>query len=397
MFTKYHRLGSFLASLLLCAVGALWQEPAAAEDVPLRSEFAVPSDSEETLELEVGEQKVISSDRVKSYSEGTRGVIDIRLTKDNSQFVIVGLRPGRTTLLFLMLDGRERHINITVGDPQQSEKDGRVEAKDNIRLDFYFVQMSKSYGHQLGLAWPGQIPAPKVSLDYDLLTGTFGGASAVVSNVPLPHLDIAQTTGWARIMRQATVVTTNGEKAIFSGGGEVNVLVQSAVGTGVQKISFGSEVQMDPRYDSETGRIELHLQANIAELESDRGTGVPGRLTTNLDTVINLELGQSLVLAGLTARSKRRSKNGLPGLSQIPIVGFLFGTQQQSEEESENVVIIVPTVVDAVSMQDSRRVDEALASFGRYKGKLDEVDLVPAAQRSTPPRPSVPSKKGSEP
>lgn len=338
----------------------------------------------EELELEVGAQKVLSSDGIRSYSESIRGIVDVRLTKDNSQFVVVGLKPGTTTLLFIMLDGTELHIKLTVTDPNSRDGSRTVSARDNIRLDFYFVQVNKSYGHQLGFSWPGQIEGPKVLANYDILTGSFDGASAVISDVPLPNLDIAQATGWAKVMKQAAVVTANGEKASFSGGGEVNVLIQSAVGTGVQKISFGSLVDVAPVYDSESGRIELKLHADIAELESDRGTGVPGRTTTTLDTVVNLELGQSLVLAGLSSKTKRKSKRGLPGLSQIPILGFLFGSQSLQEEESENIVIIVPTVVDAVTMQDRRRIKDALTVYQEYTGDIEEVDFIPDAKQLEP-------------
>jgi pilus assembly protein CpaC len=148
---------------------------------------------------------------------------------------------------------------------------------------------------------------------------------------------------------------------------------------GVQKVTFGSEIQVEPRYDAKTGRVELRLDADNSELDSDRGTGIPGRVTSKLETVVNLELGQSLILGGLSARSERRTKSGLPGLSQIPILGLLFGTNTRSEEESENVVIIVPSVVDVVSMQARARLDEALAAFREYSGDLEEVDLVPAA------------------
>jgi pilus assembly protein CpaC len=228
--------------------------------------------------------------------------------------------------------------------------------------------------------WPSTIQAPNIEATFDLTTGTFGSASAIVSDQPLPHLDIAQASGWAKVMRQAAVVTANGEKAVFSGGGEVNVMVQSAVGTGIQKISFGSLIDVEPRYDSESGRMELKLHADISELESDRGTGVPGRSTTALDTLVNLDIGQSLILAGLSSKSKRRSKRGLPGLSQIPIIGFLFGTQNQAEEEVENIVIIVPTVVDAVTMQDRKRLSDALSTYKSYKGRIRDVDFVPDAK-----------------
>ncbi len=338
----------------------------------------------EDIELEVGEQRVLPTDNVRSYSEGQKGVIDVRLTKDASQFVVVALAEGNTTLLMLMMDGTERHYRIRVTDKNAPKRRGRgtgsIEARDNIRLDFYFVQLSKSYGHQIGIGFPGSV-APTFSAAYDVAGGQLESATAVISSQALPRLDMAQSSGWAKVQRQAAVVTANGEKASFAGGGEVNIAVQSALTSGVQKISFGSVIETEPNYDSKTGRIELRLHADISELDGDRGTGVPGRTTAELNTVVNLELGQSLILAGLSAKSERSSKAGFPVLSQIPIFGALFGSHGHSEEETENIVIIVPSVVDAVSMEDRRRLDDALRAYTDYSGDLDKVEFVPPAKR----------------
>lgn len=372
-----------VGSALFFAASAAWsQGPAAAN----RPTSAAPAPmQEEELALSVGEQRVIPTDKVRSYSEGAKGIVDVRLTKDSSQFIVVALRPGSTTLLLLMLDGTERHFRITVTDPSGPKRNGAagaVEARDNIRLDFYFVQVQRNYGHQLGLGFPGSV-APTLSAAYDFKAGSLDSATAVIQSQALPRLDIAQASGWAKVMRQAAVVTANGEKASFSGGGEVNVPIQSALTSGVQKIPFGSVVEVEPVYDSKSGRIELRLHADISELDSDRGTGIPGRITAQLDTIVNLELGQSLVLAGLTAKSERSSKTGLPGLSQIPIFGVFFGSHSHSEDESENVVLIVPSVVDSVSMQDRARLSDALRHYTEYSGDLDEVDFVPSAKAPT--------------
>jgi len=94
-----------------------------------------------------------------------------------------------------------------------------------------------------------------------------------------------------------------------------------------------------------------------------------------LDSLVNLELGQSLVIAGLTARSESESHDGLPGLSQIPIIGGLFGTHSDRSTRSENLIFIVPTVVDAVSLHAREQVGEALALFDEYDGDLDDTQL----------------------
>lgn len=372
-----------MVALLFCSSELLAQGPLG-NLRPVMTSLA-PTEAQ-AVDLQLGEQRVLSSDNVRSYSEGTKGVVDVRLTKDSSQFVIVALKPGATTLLFLMMDGTERHYRITVTDPnaQVSQRSplGRVELKDNIRLDFYFVQVSKNYRHQIGLGWPSSI-APTFSATVDLQQNSLESATAVVANQALPRLDMAQASGWAKLLRQAAVVAANGEKATFSGGGELNVMVQSALTTGVQKIPYGSVVDVEPNYDAKTGRIELRIHADISELDSDNGTGVPGRITSNLDTAVNLELGQSLILAGLAAKSERHSKSGLPVLSQIPILGALFGSHGSTSRETENIVLIVPSVVDAVTMQDRERVKQALQSYADFSGDLEQR-LVPEPPPAAP-------------
>jgi pilus assembly protein CpaC len=336
----------------------------------------------QSVTLMVGQQRVLSATGVRSYSEAVRGIVDVRLTKDATEFVLVALKPGSTSLLMLMQDGSERHYVITVTDPNarpDSSAGSDVPARENIRLDFYFVQLDKSFGYQIGVGWPESIAAPTFNATFDFVNGGLQSATAVIANQALPRLDMAQSKGWAKLMRQAAVVAANGEKATFSGGQEVNILVQTSIATGVQRIEAGSTIEVEPRYDAETGRLEVHLHADISELQADRGTGVPGRTKSALDTVVNIELGQAIILGGLTARSERSGKSGLPGLSGIPIFGALFGSHSHAEESMENIAIIVPSVVDATTARDRERIDYALARYLEYSGDLDDVDFLPEA------------------
>lgn len=386
MSAKHRRCAGLLWAFSLASFSRL--ALAQGQTVPTRANGG-PSRSVEfqNIELQLGEQHVLSSDNVRSYSEGTKGIVDVRLTKDASQFVIVALSPGTTTLLCLMMDNSERHYRFTVTDSNSREgqkiNEASVEPRDNIRLDFYFVQVSKKYRYQMGVNWPGSI-APRFNATYNLQAGGLDSATAVITDQALPGLDMAQVSGWAKVMRQAAVVTANGQKATFSGGGELNFPVQGTLTSSIHKIPYGSVIDVEPHYDAKTGRIELHLHADISELDTDNGTSIPGRITSNLDTEVNLELGQSLILGGLTSKSERRSKSGLPVLSQIPILGVFFGSHGHVEDESENIVLIVPSVVDAVSMQDRERVAAALKSYANFSGDLTEVDLLPTAKTTKP-------------
>jgi pilus assembly protein CpaC len=336
-------------------------------------------DDARTLSLEVGGQHVLSSEGVSSYSEGTVGVVDVRLTQDGSSFVLVGKKPGRTTLLLMLARGGQALYRIEVVDPFSAPAPSgalrSVEARDNVRLDFYFVQLSRESGARVGVQWPVSYGGGTLSAELDLLSGSFQQATAGVTEQALPRLDLAQSAGWAKVLRQASVITANGTEATFSGGGELNLPVQTSLGVGIRQLAFGSTVSVQPRYDRQSGRIELTLRAEVSDLASDRGSGIPGRTLSTLDSVVNLELGESLVIAGLTASSEAGNKTGLPVLSQIPILGVLFGTHSGQHEESENLIFIVPSVVDAVPADAREEVRRALVAARAFDGDLDEHRL----------------------
>ncbi len=331
------------------------------------------------LVLRVGEQKSLSARGVRSYSEGVGGIADVRVTRDQTRFVIVGKTVGATSLLLIYDDGSQVQHVIRVVDADASQGFG---GRENIRLDLYFVLIQDRYAHQIGLDWPGNIGSTITPSQAALeITGGSGiptqSAFQILPQTFLPSFDLAQARGWAKLYRQATLVTANGTEAVFTSGGEFNVQVQNNLTVDVQSIEFGTKVSVLPRYDSRTGRIELEITADVSDLDAERGPrGIPGRVTSHLQTLINLELGQSISLAGIRARSERRKKDGIPGLAMVPIVGALFGTHARELSDDESYMLVVPSVVEPVSLSQRNRVEEALRAYGSFEGGVGSHQLI---------------------
>ena len=333
----------------------------------------------ETIVLRVGEQRSLSAREVDSYSEGTPGIADIRVTRDQTRFVIVGKQEGTTSLLLIRRDGSQRQHRIRVLSEDASKGFG---TRENVRLDLYFVMIQERYGHQIGLDWPGTIGATDVPSTASL---AISGGSAVptqssfqvLSQTFMPSLDLAQAKGWAKVYRQAALVTANGTEAVFTSGGEFNVQVQNNLTVDVKPIEFGTTVSVLPKYDPRTGRIELEIRADVSHLDAERGVeGIPGRMTSHVETLVNLELGQSVSLAGVRAQSEKRVKKGLPGLSQVPFIGALFGTHSREHEQTQAYMFVVPSVVEPVALSQRNRVEESLRVYENFRGNEDDQFLI---------------------
>ncbi len=347
---------TYLRACLLGLIAMLLFQAAQAE---------ASSVKKEKLQLFVGDKWVISSKGVEQFAVATEGVVDMDIPPKATDFLVRALAPGSTTIVLFMSDGSQVKYAVTVNPMRVSER-------DNIRLDFYFVEFSRDMGRRVGIGWPGSVVATTtVGITQSIRPSAPATATASIASEVLPRLDLAQDSGWARVLREASVIVANGEKSTFEGGGELNFRVEGSNSSSIQQIQFGSRISVEPRYDSTTGRIDLKLDALISELTDVNAEGLPGRTFTNLSTLVNLELGQSVVLAGIHAKSTGRGSEGLPVLSQIPVLGYLFGSHTYRESESESLIFIVPSVIQAV---DSSRRDQVLAAqkaFRKFEGKVN--------------------------
>lgn len=386
------------------------------------------------VSMVVGENKTLPAADVASYSVGSQGVVDLKVTPDLSQFVLVGLRPGATTVLMLKKNGVEVTYAVTVfaRSPDAVEKEleqllagytglkirsvgtrffieggvsteadmkrvsliaslypGQVESlvvvgsvgvehTINVRIDFYFVQYDKSSSYGVGLAWPGRFGGGTLNGSYDLVSGS---ATATLSAAQaLPALDLAQTRGWAKVLKHSVVVTTSGSEATFESGGEQNFPVATGITSSIQAIKFGTNVTVLPRYDGSTKELEVKVNAHVSDLTAPSGTGsLPGRTTSTVSTFVHLKLGQSLVLSGIRSSAESHSVKGLPLLSQIPVLGALFGGHTNNQAEVEGAVFIVPSVVDSAPRRAHDIVETAMRQFEDFSGKLESVNTFPKA------------------
>lgn len=247
-----------------------------------------------------------------------------------------------------------------------------------VRMDVYFVQYDKNSSYGVGVGWPSTIGGDGVvqsEFNYDLLAGTSRTATVGLTNQPIPKLDIASRKGWAKVLKQATVITNNGVEANFHSGGEQLFTVNTGLTVGLQRVEFGADVTVLPRFNPKTKDLDVKLVTDISDLTAPiAGGSLPGRNTSKLTTNVSLKLGQSLVLSGIRTKSQTRNVTGLPILSDIPILGFLFGSTSNNELETEGAIFIVPSVVETVPAQAQEMVDTALAKFRDYHGKIDEVN-----------------------
>jgi pilus assembly protein CpaC len=177
--------------------------------------------------------------------------------------------------------------------------------------------------------------------------------------------------GVTRILAEPTVSAISGESAKLFVGGEIpipgpsNCTSSGCTGGGAIFQPYGVTLGFTPIVLAE-GRIELHLSTQVTEIDSQTaatvyGTLVPGLLTRQNETTVDLPSGGSIASAGLLSTISRQAINGLPGLLDLPVLGALFRSNDYQRQETELMIVVTPYIVKPVRPNEIAKPTDGFA------------------------------------
>jgi pilus assembly protein CpaC len=242
-----------------------------------------------------------------------------------------------------------------------------------IMLKVRFANVDRSMQRQLGANFAstafnqttaiGTGPSILSSLVGGLANATIGSAPNIVALRPDIHLlaeiQALESKSLLEMLAEPNLLTYSGTKASFTAGGEFPYLTpQPSAGGTIFSIEFkpyGILLTFLPRVTPQ-GTIHMQLSPEVSALDytntvTIQGTSVPGLTTRKVTTEVDLESGQSFVIAGLLDKQITDSFNKIPGLGDIPILGKLFQSKTITKNNSELLIIITPEIVRPIPSQ----------------------------------------------
>ena len=119
--------------------------------------------------------------------------------------------------------------------------------------------------------------------------------------------------------------------------------------TTAQYRQTGVDVTVLPTINAD-GVVLMTITQNISNAVpgSTGAGGNPDVFTRQLSTEIVAGSGQTVLLGGLISEDIAASKNGAPGISKIPGLGWLFKTEGNNSTRTELVMLITPRILDSV-------------------------------------------------
>jgi general secretion pathway protein D len=221
-------------------------------------------------------------------------------------------------------------------------------------------------------------------------------------------LEAAASRGDATIVSRPVVLAANNEAAEVLVGDQVPfVQLQRTLPTDngvrdqvVQYKDVGTQLNVRPTISAD-GYVMLEVLQELNDVNTATtisGLQAPVISTRSVRTRLLVNDGQTAVLGGLARRKRDQSRGGVPGLSRIPLVGWLFGGTSRNADDTELFIFLTPRVIRNDAEMDSATTDVRgnAPDVTRATRKLPSY-IAPPARKNPHPPPAPPSQPQPQP
>ena len=258
-------------------------------------------------------------------------------------------------------------------------------SKPEVMIEVYILEVVGTVRQFLGLR-PGLPSAINVSPNGPQ---DEGGSNAIRLNelgqlgrdsfsATIPSIQLGQlyTRVRGRVLQNPTLRASDGEEATFKVGTQ-QPIAQGSFSTGIgggtgfgggafttfSTVDVGVTLNITPQVLLNRD-ISLNIDValkTISGFETLDGNRYPILANREINHDIRLREGESSVVGGIIQRSDSVTVDGIPGLSKIPLLRYLFSTQDNNTSDNEIIVVITPRIV---RLPDILERDTSLALLG---------------------------------
>lgn len=224
-----------------------------------------------------------------------------------------------------------------------------------VEINARLVDIDTKATRELGINWAiGNVAVPGANIN---------GALDVVNSVqnPVADMRVGTVQDWGSLMMQVqalendqkahlisnpVITTTDNREASILVGQKIPLIVADEAGNAITQLTtIGILLKVTPHINSEN-RITLDVHNEVSDLSS-QATVQGGVIinTSESDTRVLVENGETAIIAGLIRKIDSRLDSGIPVLMDIPVLGALFRHSSDVSVSRELVIFVTPTII----------------------------------------------------
>ena len=311
-----------------------------------------------------------------STSGETTGALPPPVGVEDRSSLMGGTGRGSSTSTKIVADEKNNALIVRARPAEYRKIEAALKKLDilpqQVLIEATIAEVTLNDNLQYGLQWFFKEHGMHATLSTaasGALASTFPGFSAVFgSSSAQAVLNALSEVTTVNVVSAPHLMVLDHQTAVLQVGDEVPIVNQQAVSTittsapvvnSVQYLNTGVIMKVTPRVNAN----------GVATLEIDQEVSTPTNTTTSsinsptisqrrIKTVVSVPNGETLALGGLIQETKNNDRNGLPFLSDIPILGALASNTNKTEKRTELLVLLTPTIVH--DADEAREVTDEL-------------------------------------
>ena len=288
--------------------------------------------------------KPAGKDAAPAYRDPIGPASELRFIPDRANNALVILA---TPAEYRMIEGTLRKLDVVPLQVLIEATIAEVTLNDDLRYGVqWFFQTGKTSNFNLSTIADSAPALSSAGFSY-----LFTSPSADVQAA----LDLLSEVSRVKVISSPTLMVLGNQTAQLQVGDEVPVLTRSSTSTIdpdapiVNEIEYrdtGVILTVSPRVNP-GGLVIMDIDQEASDVAETRvgATESPTIQQRRFSSTVAVQSGQSIALGGLIRDDWTKSNTGIPVLSQIPVLGLLFGRTDDLIERQELIVIITPRVV----------------------------------------------------
>ena len=227
-----------------------------------------------------------------------------------------------------------------------------------VMLEVEVMEIGSNRLNELGLQWPDT-----VQYGVPGFAGQITRSDTLRASIANPAViaTLRGNSGTTNLIANPKLRARNHEKAKVQIGERLPIFTSTAVAnagvaTSVSYIDTGLKLEVEPSVQLDNDvimKVSLEVSNLIGQVAGPHGAIAYRVGTRNATTSLRLRDGETQILAGLINDEDRKAVQGLPGVSELPVVGRLFGVHSDTRNKSEVVLLITPRVVRNLGLPDA--------------------------------------------
>ena len=334
----------------------------------------------------LGARSATSPTQTQTTVPAKPGAIDAQVPVASSTFAISDDAGGAAERVRVVADAKNNALLILANSSGYEKIESALKKLDTsprqVLIEVTIAEVTLKDELKYGVEWlftNGPSQGGKLDLGSGLKAAVPGFSYAHTSAAGTINqmLNILATDNKLNILSSPHIMVADNQTAKIQVGDSVPTSgPQTVSGTGVvinsvQYLDTGVILSVTPRINA-GGLVNLDItqEVSTASATTTSGLNSPTISKRTAQTSVAVQSGETMVLGGLMSEQNTKGTAGLPGLSNIPILGGLFGTQSHVTNRTELVVMITPRVANNFN-QAKNLSDELRRKMGQAKDLLD--------------------------